>query len=194
MNLFGVFLLALFASGGIVIVQKKGLSMKLILMKFFRNLVRHKARKRLYGKSGSALIPLLLGKEKPLIIRKDGENTETITIEELAQMNGQTEDTPLYISIRNRVYDVSAARKMYGPGKSYHVFVGRDATRAFATGCTKEECMLSSIDGLTSEQLHEIDRWIELYETHDKYKYIGKLISDPVNSLVDKEVEENNSQ
>ena len=69
----------------------------------------------------------------------------------------------------------SAGKKFYGPGRSYYNLVGRDATRAFGTGCTKLECCIPSVVGLTAAELREIDRWVEFYEHHDKYTLVGKL-------------------
>lgn len=37
------------------------------------------------------------------------------------------------------IFDVSANRMMYGPGGSYNFFTGRDATRAFVTGCFQDD-------------------------------------------------------
>ena len=37
---------------------------------------------------------------------------------------------------------------------------------------------------ITQEQ-KEIDRWLELYETHDKYTFVGHLIEDPVNEILE---------
>jgi len=159
---------------------------KLVLMRFFRNLSRFKVRKRLYG-NDAALIPLLMGKEEAMPIT-DEDDGHVMTAEQLASMNGVTDTTPLYISIKGRIYDVSAAREMYGPGKSYYAFVGKDATRAFATGCLEEKCISSSMDGLSDSEMKEIDRWVELYHNHDKYKYIGKLVDDHIDSMVDEEI------
>ena len=74
--------------------------------------------------------------------------------------------------------------RYYGKGKSYHAFVGRDATRAFALGCTKESCISEDVEGLTAKQLKEIDRWTELYETHDKYAFVGMLVDDPIDAIL----------
>ena len=35
------------------------------------------------------------------------------------------------------------------------------------------------------QELKEIDRWLELYETHDKYKFVGHLVDDPVNEILE---------
>ena len=33
--------------------------------------------------------------------------------------------------------------------------------------------------------MKEVDRWLELYELHDKYTFVGHLVDDPVNDILD---------
>ena len=33
--------------------------------------------------------------------------------------------------------------------------------------------------------MKEVDRWLELYETHDKYTFIGHLVDDPINDILE---------
>ena len=40
------------------------------------------------------------------------------------------------------------------------------------------------------KELKEIDRWVELYETHDKYKFVGHLVDDPVDDILENNGEE----
>ena len=71
----------------------------IFLMKFFRNLSRHKARRRLYGDS-AALIPMLLGREKPIKTPVDDLDPNTLdkwTLAELAERDGRTSETPIFI-------------------------------------------------------------------------------------------------
>ncbi|KAL4970295.1 putative heme/steroid binding domain protein [Aspergillus stella-maris] len=63
----------------------------------------------------------------------------TLTPTELLAYNGETPDLPIYVAINGTIFDVSANPAMYGPGGGYHFFAGRDATRAFVTGCFKED-------------------------------------------------------
>lgn len=42
---------------------------------------------------------------------------------------------PILLAINGSIYDVSAGRRHYGPGGSYHFFSGADASRAFVTQC-----------------------------------------------------------
>eukprot|EP00957_Ditylum_brightwellii_P031990 2425604-Ditylum_brightwellii.AAC.1 len=106
---------------------------------------------------------------------KDDEDAEkqmvSLTLEDLASFTSassiegddecdeydESNSSPLYLSIMGRIYDVTAGSNFYGPGGQYHSFVGKDATRAFATGCLKEECMVSTLDGLSEKELKEID-------------------------------------
>jgi predicted heme/steroid binding protein len=163
-----------------------------IAMRFFRDLSRYKARKRLYGGNPHALALLLLGREEPYQLndndhdhqqRQQEEEDQDSTLlrltrDELSTFRGQTEDTPIYLSIQQRIYDVSANRKFYGPQGNYHLFVGTDATRAYATGClvNTPSCITSDTDGLSEQEYKEIQRWVELYDTHDKYQLVGYLL------------------
>ena len=141
-------------------------------MKFFRNLSRSKARARLYDNK-FAMIPVMLGIEEPLKIKDDidAENVMTITREMLEEMDGY-DGAPLYLSIKGRVYDVSAGHKFYGEGKEYHEWVGRDASRSFGAGCrggvdkTGVECLSESLEGLTeSVRMKHYSPW---------YSYTGR--------------------
>lgn len=169
---------------------------RLVAMRFFRDLSRSKARRRLHG-NNYALVPMILGIEDPIELKEktetdiEMEDALTLTSEELASYTGK-EGSPLYLAIDGRVYDVSAGTKFYGEGGSYHKFVGKDATYAFATGCLQEECLVSTKENLTEKEKKEIQRWIELYDTHDKYKFVGHIVADPVAEILERE--ENNEK
>lgn len=62
-----------------------------------------------------------------------------LTLEELSVYDGSDPEKPIYLSINGTIYDVSAGARMYGPGGSYNLFAGTDASRGFVTGCFKED-------------------------------------------------------
>ncbi|KAK0634353.1 hypothetical protein B0T17DRAFT_513097 [Bombardia bombarda] len=62
-----------------------------------------------------------------------------LTPAELAAYDGTDESKPIYLAINGTIYDVSANRRTYGPGGSYHIFAGADASRGFVTGCFAED-------------------------------------------------------
>jgi hypothetical protein len=77
--------------------------------------------------------------------------------------------TNLSLSAPLSVNCPSHHQAFYAKGRSYHHYVARDATRSFATGCTKEECLVPSLVGCTEQQKQEALRWLELYEHHDRF-------------------------
>jgi len=62
-----------------------------------------------------------------------------LTDAELAGYDGSDPNKPIYLALNGTIFDVSAGRRVYGPGGSYHVFAGKDATRGFITGCFAED-------------------------------------------------------
>ena len=62
-----------------------------------------------------------------------------LTPEQLLAYDGSDESKPVYVSINGTIYDVSNGRHIYGPGGSYHFFAGRDASRAYVTGCFADD-------------------------------------------------------
>ena len=64
-----------------------------------------------------------------------------LTDAELLQYDGSDSSKPIYLALNGTIYDVSASPRTYGPGGSYHFFAGRDAARAFLTGCFAEDAV-----------------------------------------------------
>lgn len=64
-----------------------------------------------------------------------------LTDTELSQYDGSDPAKPIYLALNGTIYDVSVSPHTYGPGGSYHFFAGRDAARAFLTGCFAEDAI-----------------------------------------------------
>ncbi|KAF2466423.1 uncharacterized protein BDR25DRAFT_336568 [Lindgomyces ingoldianus] len=62
-----------------------------------------------------------------------------LTDDQLLAYDGTDPKKPIYLALNGTIYDVSASPQTYGPGGSYHFFAGRDAARAFLTGCFQED-------------------------------------------------------
>jgi hypothetical protein len=194
------FIVASLAVSSVVYVFRKEVNMS--LMRLFRDLSRYKARKRLYGDKYS-LVAIMTGEAPPLTFDygAPGENGDgfTMTPAELALMDGRTEETPIYLSIKGHIYDLSTARDMYGPEGSYKLLAARDSTLPFAYGCCEAKCMGkytgagktwysdTVVMKLTDEENKEVDSWVELYHTHDRYIYVGELVQDTIDQVLSKE-------
>jgi hypothetical protein len=102
-----------------------------------------------------------------------------MTLEELSEMNGATQSTPVYICVRGLIFDVSAGRDAYGPGKSYHPLVAKEATAMYATGCLGEDDCKDKMATyvITSEDIIEVEKWVDFYANHEKYTYVGRLLN-----------------
>lgn len=63
----------------------------------------------------------------------------SLTDAELLAYDGSDPNKPIYLALNGTIYDVTAGRRVYGPGGSYNVFAGKDAARGFITGCFAED-------------------------------------------------------
>ena len=200
------------------------------LMSFFRDVARIKARKRRMKSNSLVTItditsiifdqedvdPLQEVAEQIMLrnsvqdgdpIQKDLDDLPFYTREELYEF-GNGDNGTLLLSIFGRVYDVSTGEKFYGKDGKYHIFAGRDVTRALATGCLQEKCLgpKTSLSMSSREQEHvdhsdfelsekaikEAKKWLAFFETHDSYKHVGFLkgggtIEHLIDELVERE-------
>ncbi|XP_023302535.2 neuferricin homolog [Lucilia cuprina] len=103
------------------------------------------------------------------------KDIKLFTKAELAKFNGENE-TPIYLSLLGRVYDVSKGSKHYGPGCSYSYFAGRDASVSFITGEFETFVEEEADDVLTLKpsELLSLANWQKFYDSD--YVYKGKLI------------------
>ncbi|KAI8983574.1 cytochrome b5-like heme/steroid binding domain-containing protein [Pilobolus umbonatus] len=98
---------------------------------------------------------------------------------ELSLYDGSDPSLPIYLAIDGDVYDVSEGAGWYGKGGSYSHFSGKDAARAYVTGCFQDH-LTHDLRGLTTDQLKGIDHWKKFYEKHHTYYKIGRVIHDPL--------------
>lgn len=100
----------------------------------------------------------------------------------LAQYDGSDPNKPLYIAIDGDVYDVSSNRLTYGPGGSYNIFAGRDAARAYATGCFQTH-LTHDIRDLDEKELQGLMHWKKFFKEHKTYLKVGTVIHVPIDPM-----------
>ncbi|KAF8585867.1 cytochrome b5 [Ramaria rubella] len=98
---------------------------------------------------------------------------DPITIEQLKQYDGSTPDTPIYVAIKGTIFDVSAKRDTYGPGRSYHCFTGKDASRALGKSTLKEEDLVADYSTLDEKQRKVLDDWHSFFSK--RYNVVGRV-------------------
>ncbi|KRZ48994.1 Neuferricin -like protein [Trichinella nativa] len=95
------------------------------------------------------------------------------TKSELSSYDGSVKSKGLYLAILGRIYDVSRGREHYGPGGAYHIFAGRDATRAFVTGDLSAEGASDDLTNLSNEEIIAVQQWADFYDK--EYELVGIL-------------------
>ena len=105
---------------------------------------------------------------------------KTFTPPQLKPYNG-TNNMPVYLAVRGRVFDVSPGRNFYGPGGPYANFAGRDASRGLACGSFDEDMLTEDLEGpldrledLGAEEMEAMRGWEERFS--EKYLVVGKLV------------------
>ncbi|KAI4287105.1 MAG: hypothetical protein L6R35_003643, partial [Caloplaca aegaea] len=86
---------------------------------------------------------------RPARIRAWLRGPITLTPHQLSLYNGTHHPhLPIYLALNGSIYDVSASPHLYGPGGPYAFFAGRDATRAFVTGCFDSDNLNGDLRGV----------------------------------------------
>lgn len=96
-----------------------------------------------------------------------------ISEDELNKYDGTDPEKPILVAIRGNIYDVSSGKSFYGPGGSYAVFSGKDASRALAKMSTKSEDVSADLDGLTEKEIQVLDDWDKKFKA--KYPVVGHV-------------------
>jgi len=103
------------------------------------------------------------------------QRSKVFSLEELARFNGTDASLPIYLSITGLVFDVTHGSRFYGPGKTYAVFAGRDASRAFVTGCFSDPAHLTlDLRGLAETQLN-VSPWHQNIMKHHTLLGLAEL-------------------
>mmetsp|Transcript_5065 Transcript_5065/g.9660 ORF Transcript_5065/g.9660 Transcript_5065/m.9660 type:complete len:211 (-) Transcript_5065:167-799(-) len=100
------------------------------------------------------------------------EEVGTVTLEELRKFNGVLHER-LLISVEGKIYDVTKRWDLYGPGKKYNVFTGKDATYALAMMSAESASMNRFEYELNEEHKGILGEWIEKYKK--SYPVVGEL-------------------
>lgn len=95
-----------------------------------------------------------------------------ISVEELAKADG-VHSNKLYVAIKGTVFDVTRNTASYGPGKGYHIFAGKDASRALAKSSLKQEDALPDYEDLSEKQKKVLDDWFYFFRL--RYNIVGKV-------------------
>ncbi|XP_067642253.1 membrane-associated progesterone receptor component 1 [Eurosta solidaginis] len=98
------------------------------------------------------------------------------TIQELRAYDGNNSDGRILMAVNGSVYDVTKAKRFYGPGGPYASFAGRDASRNLATfnvePNNKED--YDDLSDLNAMEMDSVREWEMQFK--EKYDLVGKLL------------------
>jgi len=102
----------------------------------------------------------------------DAPKDDPITYEELSKCNGTDPSKPVLIAIKGTVFDVSRNRA-YQPGGPYHVFTGKDPSRALAISSLKPEDCVPEWHDLEDVYKTVLSEWYAFLSK--RYNIVGKV-------------------
>jgi len=97
---------------------------------------------------------------------------DLILLDDLAQCDGTNPDKPTWVAIKGTVFDVSK-NAAYRPGGNYHVFAGKDPSRALAMSSLKPEDCVPEWYDLDDKYKTVLDEWYTFFSK--RYNVVGMV-------------------
>ncbi|KAK4156253.1 cytochrome b5-like heme/steroid binding domain-containing protein [Chaetomidium leptoderma] len=114
----------------------------------------------------------MAGKFEPKTpVQLDPPKDDPISLEDLAKAGGE-DGGKCYVAIKGIVYDVTG-NKAYQPGGAYHVFAGKDASRALGKTSTKPEDVSSEWQDLPDKEKSTLNDWVTFFSK--RYNVVGRV-------------------
>ncbi|RAL16530.1 putative progesterone binding protein [Aspergillus homomorphus CBS 101889] len=105
-------------------------------------------------------------------VQLDPPKYDPISPEELSRCDGTDSNRPTLVAIKGIVFDVTQ-NKAYSPSGAYHVFAGKDPSRALASSSLKpEDCRPDWYD-LEDKEKTVLDEWFTFFSK--RYNIVGKV-------------------
>eukprot|EP00823_Brevimastigomonas_motovehiculus_P002977 TRINITY_DN1788_c0_g1_i1.p1 TRINITY_DN1788_c0_g1~~TRINITY_DN1788_c0_g1_i1.p1 ORF type:complete len:188 (+),score=58.94 TRINITY_DN1788_c0_g1_i1:66-566(+) len=106
---------------------------------------------------------------------EEAKRYPSYTLTELAQYDGTREEknNRIWVAVKNRVFDVSNAREMYGPSGVKHEYAGKDASCALAKKSTTAEFLNRPFSELNTEEKNLLDLAFNIF--NERYECVGIL-------------------
>jgi len=102
---------------------------------------------------------------------------DPFTLEQLKQYDGSDPKKPIYVAIKGTVFDVSHKQDVYGPGKSYNIFAGKDGSKGLGMSSLKPEDAIPDYSHLSESDMKVLDDWHGFFSK--RYNIVGKVTDLP---------------
>ncbi|TFK67153.1 cytochrome b5 [Pluteus cervinus] len=98
---------------------------------------------------------------------------DVFTKEELKKFDGSDPEKPIYVAIKGTIFDVSHKRDVYGAGKSYNIFAGKDGSKGLGKSSLNPEDAVADYSDLDEGARKVLDDWYIFFEK--RYSIVGKI-------------------
>ncbi|KAF8634259.1 hypothetical protein AX17_004216 [Amanita inopinata Kibby_2008] len=99
---------------------------------------------------------------------------DPFTPEQLSEYDGSVEGGPIYVAIKGTVFDVTHKAEVYGAGKSYNVFAGKDGSKGLGLSSLKPEDAVADYSGLDEKDRKTLDEWYSFFTK--RYNVVGRVV------------------
>ncbi|EGO00471.1 hypothetical protein SERLA73DRAFT_52630 [Serpula lacrymans var. lacrymans S7.3] len=103
----------------------------------------------------------------------DPPKSDPYTLEQLKEYDGSKPDKPIYVSIKGDIFDVTRKADVYGPGKSYNLFAGKDGSKGLGMSSLKPEDAIPDYSTLQENDRKVLDDWHSYFSK--RYNVIGRV-------------------
>lgn len=104
--------------------------------------------------------------------RLDPPQTTPVSLLHLAKCDGSDPSYPTYVAVKGTVFDVSG-NTAYAPKGSYHVFAGKDPSRALALSSLKAEDCRPEWEDLSDKEKQVLSDWYTFFSK--RYNIVGQV-------------------
>ncbi|KAJ3149385.1 hypothetical protein HDU89_003747 [Geranomyces variabilis] len=124
------------------------------------------------GSQSQAQLPPPVHPTEPIVLR-------TFTPIQLSAFTGK-DNSPVYMAVLGKVFDVSPGRGFYGPGGPYENFAGRDASRGLSKQSFDADMLvdpagpIDKLDDIDAEERDAVREWAAMFD--GKYVQVGTLV------------------
>ncbi|WVR06059.1 hypothetical protein IAU60_003087 [Kwoniella sp. DSM 27419] len=99
---------------------------------------------------------------------------DPIPASELSQYDGSDPSKPIYVAIKGRIFDVTPKAEMYGKGRGYNIFAGRDASKGLGMSSLDIADAVPDYSSLNEAQMRTLDQWESFFEK--RYNIVGRVV------------------
>ncbi|OJA20524.1 hypothetical protein AZE42_01593 [Rhizopogon vesiculosus] len=107
----------------------------------------------------------------------DPPKDDPFTLEHLKQFDGSDLSKPIYVSIKGIVFDVTRKSDVYGPGKSYNIFAGKDGSKGLGKSSLNLEDAVPDYSDLPENEKKVLDDWFSFFQK--RYNIVGRVTDMP---------------